>query len=82
MSKNNLQKLELTWIGKGDEPKLEPRILIEDLSKSNSLNLETWHSYTLLLYDEKKRNNRMNCLHMRRQWYLIYKEGGKVGDKY
>ena len=30
MSKNNLQKLELTWIGKGDEPKLEPRILIEN----------------------------------------------------
>lgn len=27
--KKNLQKLELTWIGKGDEPKLEPRILIE-----------------------------------------------------
>lgn len=27
---NNLQKLELTWIGKGDEPKLEPRILIEN----------------------------------------------------
>lgn len=24
------QKLELTWIGKGEEPKLEPRILIED----------------------------------------------------
>jgi adenine-specific DNA-methyltransferase len=24
------QKLELTWIGKEDEPKLEPRILIED----------------------------------------------------
>lgn len=31
MSKNTpLQKLELTWIGKGDEPKLEPRILIEN----------------------------------------------------
>jgi len=29
-NKNNLQKLELTWIGKGDEPKLEPRILIEN----------------------------------------------------
>lgn len=29
-----LQKLELTWIGKGEEPKLEPRILIEDSSKS------------------------------------------------
>jgi len=30
----HLQKLELTWIGKGDEPKLEPRILIEDPTKS------------------------------------------------
>jgi adenine-specific DNA-methyltransferase len=29
-----LQKLELTWIGKGNEPKLEPRILVEDPSKS------------------------------------------------
>ena len=29
-----LQKLELTWIGKGKEPKLEPRILIEDPDKS------------------------------------------------
>jgi adenine-specific DNA-methyltransferase len=28
--KPTLQKLELTWIGKGDEPKLEPRILIEN----------------------------------------------------
>ena len=30
MAKKQLQKLELTWIGKGEEPKLEPRILIED----------------------------------------------------
>lgn len=30
MSKQQLQKLELTWIGKGEEPKLEPRILIEN----------------------------------------------------
>lgn len=29
-NKNTNQKLELTWIGKGDEPKLEPRILIEN----------------------------------------------------
>lgn len=29
-----LQKLELTWIGKGNEPQLEPRILIEDPNKS------------------------------------------------
>lgn len=30
MSNKNLQKLELTWIGKGEEPRLEPRILIEN----------------------------------------------------
>lgn len=30
MNPNSKQKLELTWIGKGDEPKLEPRILIEN----------------------------------------------------
>ena len=30
MTKDKLQKLELTWIGKGEEPKLEPRILIEN----------------------------------------------------
>lgn len=30
----NNQKLELTWIGKGNQPKLEPRILIEDPDKS------------------------------------------------
>lgn len=28
--KHKYQKLELTWIGKGEEPKLEPRILIEN----------------------------------------------------
>lgn len=27
-------KLELTWIGKDDRPKLEPRILLEDPEKS------------------------------------------------
>ena len=31
---NNKQKLELTWIGKDNRPKLEPRILIEDPEKS------------------------------------------------
>lgn len=30
----NRQKLELTWIGKDDQPNLEPRILIEDPEKS------------------------------------------------
>lgn len=28
------QRLELTWIGKEDRPKLEPRILLEDVEKS------------------------------------------------
>ena len=28
------QKLELTWIGKDEEPRLEPRILIENSEKS------------------------------------------------
>jgi adenine-specific DNA-methyltransferase len=28
-------KLELTWIGKENQPRLEPRILIEDPAKSN-----------------------------------------------
>lgn len=31
---NSKQKLELTWIGKENRPKLEPRILLEDLEKS------------------------------------------------
>lgn len=30
MSKKLHQKLELTWIGKGEDPKLEPRILLEN----------------------------------------------------
>ncbi|MCX6338738.1 MAG: site-specific DNA-methyltransferase [Candidatus Aureabacteria bacterium] len=32
---NNKQKLELTWIGKENRPKLEPRILVEDPAKSH-----------------------------------------------
>jgi hypothetical protein len=31
---NNRQKLELTWIGKENRPRLEPRILLEDPEKS------------------------------------------------
>ncbi|MHB8900168.1 MAG: site-specific DNA-methyltransferase [Thermoguttaceae bacterium] len=34
MSNNRKQKLELTWIGKENRPKLEPRILLEDPEKS------------------------------------------------
>ena len=28
------QKLELTWIGKGNQPRLEPRILVDDVTLS------------------------------------------------
>lgn len=34
MTMNNKQKLELTWIGKENRPRLEPRILLEDPEKS------------------------------------------------
>jgi adenine-specific DNA-methyltransferase len=32
---NNKQRLELTWIGKENRPRLEPRILVEDPAKSS-----------------------------------------------
>ena len=35
---SKIQKLELTWIGKNERPKLEPRILIEDTSFSYHAN--------------------------------------------
>lgn len=35
MSSNRKQKLELTWIGKENRPRLEPRILLEDPEKSH-----------------------------------------------
>ncbi|MDP3259343.1 MAG: hypothetical protein Q8M34_01975 [Thermodesulfovibrionales bacterium] len=31
---NKKQKLELKWIGKDEQPRLEPRILIEDPERS------------------------------------------------
>ncbi len=34
MSQTKRTKLELTWIGKENRPKLEPRILLEDPEKS------------------------------------------------
>ena len=33
MAKSNT-RLELTWIGKENRPKLEPRVLLEDAAKS------------------------------------------------
>jgi len=45
---NHKPKLELTWIGKGDQPKLEPRILIEDQTKSYG----DKHAENMLIYGD------------------------------
>lgn len=64
-----LQKLELTWIGKGKEPKLEPRILIEDPTKSygdsNSENMLI-HGDNLLGLKalEQQYSGKINCVYI------------------
>lgn len=64
-----LQKLELTWIGKGKEPKLEPRILIEDPTKSygdpNSENMLI-HGDNLLALKALEQNftGRIKCIYI------------------
>ncbi|MEI8356270.1 MAG: site-specific DNA-methyltransferase [Deltaproteobacteria bacterium] len=65
MSKN--QKLELTWIGKDIQPKLEPRILIEDLDKSygdrNSENMLIFGDNLLALKAlEQELAGRIKCI--------------------
>ena len=40
MPEKKLQKLELTWIGKDDRPRLEPRVLVEDCKKSHHANVK------------------------------------------
>jgi len=45
---NQKPKLELTWIGKGEQPKLEPRILIEDPAKSYG----DRHAENMLIYGD------------------------------
>ena len=35
------QRLELTWIGKDERPRLEPRILVEDADLSHHARLRT-----------------------------------------
>jgi len=37
------QKLELTWVGKENRPKLEPRILLGDPEKSYHTKLAQYH---------------------------------------
>jgi len=63
------QKLELTWIGKEDQPKLEPRILIEDPEKSygdpNSENMLIYGDNLLSLKAlEQDFAGRINCIYI------------------
>lgn len=51
------QKLELTWLGKDKEIKIEPRILIEDKEKSNCKNdpdtENSWHKVHFFMLQYK-----------------------------
>lgn len=66
---NKKQKLELTWIGKDEQLKLEPRILIEDPKKSygdpNSQNMLI-HGDNLLALKalEQDYANRIKCIYI------------------
>ena len=62
-------KLELTWVGKYDEEKIEPRILIEDKEKSNgdseSGNLLIHGDNLLALKSlEQKYSGRIKCIYI------------------
>lgn len=69
MAKKKLQKLELTWIGKGDQPKLEPRILIEQpeysCGDSESENMLI-HGDNLLALKalEQKYSGKVKCIYI------------------
>lgn len=69
MSPNKHQKLELTWIGKGEEPKLEPRILIEQPEYSyGNPNTENMliHGDNLLALKalEQDYSNKIKCIYI------------------
>ncbi|CAG1022522.1 partial DNA adenine methyltransferase YhdJ, partial [Patescibacteria group bacterium] len=69
MANNKPQKLELTWIGKENQPKLEPRILIEDPEKSygdkNSENMLIYGDNLLALKAlEQDFAGRIKCIYI------------------
>lgn len=69
MQINKKQKLELTWIGKDEELKLEPRILIEDQDKSygdpNSENMLIYGDNLLALKAlEQDFAGRIKCIYI------------------
>jgi adenine-specific DNA-methyltransferase len=69
MVKHNYNKLELTWIGKDVEPKLEPRILIENpeynYGDKNSKNMLIHGDNLLSLKSlEKKFSHKIKCIYL------------------
>ena len=62
MASKKQQKLELTWIGKGEEPALEPRILIENQNIAMvTLMRKTWiHEDNLLALKALEQNMQEN----------------------
>ena len=66
---NHKPKLELTWIGKDQQPKLEPRILIEDPEKSygdkNTENMLIYGDNLLALKAlEQDFTGKINCIYI------------------
>lgn len=66
---NRKQKLELTWIGKDKQPKLEPRILIEDPEKSygagNTENMLIYGDNLLALKAlEQNYSSKIKCIYI------------------
>lgn len=64
-----MQKLELTWIGKGDKPVVEPRILLHDASKDYgdpSANNMLIHGDNLLALKalEQEFDGRVKCIYI------------------
>ncbi|MBI4567201.1 MAG: hypothetical protein HY719_02265, partial [Planctomycetes bacterium] len=54
---NHKTKLELTWIGKENRPRLEPRILIEDPAKSHHANFRNHPQITRIAADSTAKDH-------------------------
>jgi len=50
------QKLEVTWIGKVNRPRVEPRILLEDPEKSYHAKYRVTHQAQLDKFPEERSN--------------------------
>lgn len=76
-------KLELTWVGKYEEEKLEPRILIEDKSKSygdpNTENMLI-HGDNLLALKALERDyaGKIKCVYIEIILPSLIQEAGKI----